>query len=280
MKELLVLTDFTANAAHAATAAARLAEKLGDAIILYHTLAAIPIVPADNGGPYLAETASSLFEDSQEKLARETDRLKLLNERPINISEMSGEGSLSVQITPLTSSSNIEMVVMGGRTGGAFEHLLSGSDTTTVIRKSRKPVLIVPIKADWRLPKTIVFATDYSAADIAAVNFLHGLAARSGAGLQIVHVLLPDQVVTDITSILNFRNFLDSFQLMDQQVTAQTVEEGLYNYCEQHEADVLAMSHGHHSLIGRLFGASKSRSVIAAGKLAALIFPPSCFINE
>lgn len=278
MKKLLVLTDFTANAAHAEAAALQLAVKLGDGILLYHTLPYVPLIPSDSGGPYVAETTSILFEDSKERLMQEADQLReiaVMNPgSEVSIEERNGEGSLSDLIADLTADPAIEMVVMGARSGGALEHLLSGSDTTAVIRKALKPVLVIPGRGEWKIPQKVVFATDFGTADIPAVSFLQDLSARLNAGLAIVHVIPPGEVITEISAEVAFRKYLDRHQLNFQQVFAGDVHQGLQKYGARQDAAVLAMTHGRHSFVSRLFGHSESRSVIADQTLAVLVFPP------
>lgn len=279
MKKLLVLTDMTTNAAHAAGIAVRLADKLSMDIVLYYTMPYVPLIPSDSGGPYASAMADKLFDDSRERLHEEVEWLKG-HSGNVSIIEKSGEGSLSEVITELTEDPDIEMVVMGGRMGGALDHLFSGSDTAKVIRKAKKPVLIIPITTGWYLPQKVVFATDYSDADIAAVSFVQALSAKLGFTLNIIHVLRRGEEVFDIQAEVEFRKYLNGYQLTCEHIFDESVHQGLQRYCRLHKADVLAMSHGHHTFFARKLGKSESRSAIADGQLAVLVFPPECFITK
>jgi nucleotide-binding universal stress UspA family protein len=278
MKKLLVLTDFTPNAAHAAAAALRLCSKLNTDILLYHALPFIPLIPSDSGGIYVNERARMLFEDSQERLSQEAadfrKRMADLPGRHPVIDTGNGEGALGDVIGDLTNDPNIEMVIMGGRSGGALDHLLSGSDTGATIRKSGKPVLIIPMKAPDAIFKKVVFATDFGTSDIAAVNYLLQLSKRLGFRLDVVHVLRHGEVVTELGPELAFRKFLAQHALNCNQVFSEDVHGGLRHYCAAQAADLLAMTHGHHSFISRLFGHSESREAISDQQLAVLVFPP------
>ncbi|MCQ6961619.1 universal stress protein, partial [Mucilaginibacter aquariorum] len=263
MKKLLVLTDFTANAFHAAGAALHLARKMDTGILLYHTLPYIPLIPSDSGGPYVTETATMLFEDSKERLIREADKLRevaAMRGYAAEITERSGDGSLGDLITELTEDPDVELVVMGGRSGGALDHLLSGSDTAAVIRKAKKPVLVIPLAASGDIPKKMLFASDFGDFDIPAVSYLHQLAARLGTQLDIVHMVPHGEVVTEIGAEVAFRKYLDQHHLNFNQVFAEDVHQGLQHYCKQNGVDMLAMTHGEHSFIARLFGHSETRA--------------------
>ena len=71
-----------------------------------------------------------------------------------------------------------------------------------------------------------------------------------------------------------FRRYLDGHRLNYNQVFADDVHQGLQQYCGQKGADLLAMTHGEHSLISRLFGHSETRAIISDQQLAVLVSPP------
>jgi nucleotide-binding universal stress UspA family protein len=278
MKKLLVLTDFTANASHAAAVALHLAYKLGDSIQLYHTLPYAPLIPSDSSGPYVTETASMLFENSKEYLTQEADKLREAAVMSpgfiVDIEQKNGDGSLGYVISKLTEQPAIEMVVMGGRSGGALEHVLSGSDTAAVMRKARKAVLIIPATADYDIPHKIVFATDFGTADIPSVSFLHDLSGRLHCELDIVHMVTHSEVNKEIGAEVAFRKYLDEQQISYSQVQTGDVHRGLQQYCIQKGADLLAMTHGRHSFIARLFGHSETGEMISDQRFSVLVFPP------
>lgn len=278
MKKLLVLTDFTANASHAEAAALRIAGKMGAGILLYHSLPYIPMALSDSGGPYVSETANMLFDDSKERLIQEAGELKELADKlDINhlvVNQTNGEGSLGDVITDLTAAPTVAMVVMGGRTGGTMDHLLTGSDTAEVIRKALKPVLIIPRNAAISIPEKVVFATAFNAADIPAINFLQDLSTHLDFDLDIVHIISGVEEAAETGAAMDFRNYLALHGLNYQQVRGKDVHKGLQHYCVKNGADMLAMVHGQHSFISRLFGHSESKAVITDQRLSVLIFPP------
>ena len=277
MKKILVLTDFTANASHAELAALSLSAKLKAGILLYHTLSYIPLIPSDSRGPFLTETASILFEDSIDRLCQEANTLKMLAKKmpgyKLEIDCSNSEGSLKDTIRKLTDQSDIEMVVMGGRSGKVLDHIFSGSDTTAVISEAKKPVLIIPMKTDWNIPRKVVFATNFGTSDIPAVSFLIRLSLLIGFQLDIVHVLNKGEVVADMGPEAAFRKYLVRHQLTCNQVFGPDGHQGLQRYCEEKKADLLAMTHGYHPFISRLFGHSDSLAVASNQHLAMLVFP-------
>lgn len=276
MEKLLVLTDFSANARHAETAALDLSSKLSAQLALYYILPYAPLIPSDTAGPYVTETTELLFEDSKERLAQEADRLRevaVMTGNPAEIKGHHGEGNVGDIIADLTQAPEIKLVVMGGRSGGALAHLLMGSTTAAVMRKSHKPVLVVPAAASLTIPEKAVFATNFAAADMPAIDFLLKLARALHFQLEVIHVLRPGEVITEIGAEVAFRKFLAHRGLGCKQVFGEGLQPTLQHYCKENEADLLAMTHQHHSFVSRLFGHSESKAAIAQQQLAVLVFP-------
>jgi nucleotide-binding universal stress UspA family protein len=279
MKKLLVLTDFSANSAHAETIALHLSAKLNADIILYHTLPYIPMALSNSEEPLVIESTDMLYESSQEQLKKEAGDLETLRTetagRHIRIECKSGDGNLADNVLQLTSGEDIDMVIMGSRSGGAISHLLTGSDTSEVINKATKPVWVIPVTVEWNIPKKVLFATDFGATDLPAVDFLLDLAKAFNFQLEIIHVLRPDEVITEIGPEMAFRKFLAHRKLNCQQVFGERLQPTLQHYCAENDIDLLAMTHQHHSFVSKLFGRSASKAAIAQQQLAVLVFPPN-----
>lgn len=127
---------------------------------------------------------------------------------------------------------------------------------------------------DGRIPEKIVFASDFSAADVPVLRYLHELTQTIGCSLHIVHMVAPGETDAEIVREVAFRKYLDEHRFHFDEVFAGHVYEGLVRYCQQKGTDLLAMVHGHHSFISRFFGHSETLSVIAGKQLAVLVFPP------
>lgn len=281
MKKLLVLTDFTANAAHATRAAVQLSSKLHADILLYHSVQSLPVIPDYSGGAFVTEAADILFNDCKEQLNKEAESLRSVTIKTggyhPKISCINDDGTLGDNIKKLSGQQDIQMVIMGGRSGGALDHLLTGSETAKVIRGSQKPVLVIPAKANLDILEKIVFASDFSAADISAVKYLLEMAHLLGVRLEIVHVVPVGEVVTNIQPEIAFREYLnqlDNNRVSYQQLHGDHISQLLQEHCRVASADVLAMTHGHHDFISRVFGHSETKEAIAQDNLAVLIFPP------
>lgn len=85
-----------------------------------------------------------------------------------------------------------DLVVMGTHGAGGFEHLVLGSVTEKVLRRSNCPVLTVPPRthATSKLPFTrVLCAVDFSEWSLAALELARSVARESGATLDAAYVI-------------------------------------------------------------------------------------------
>jgi nucleotide-binding universal stress UspA family protein len=112
--------------------------------------------------------------------------------RGISLDVLVDVGQPARDILDRASTLPADMIVMGTHGAGGFEHLMLGSVTEKVVRKSRCPVLTVPPHAEGRSPlpfTRLLCAVDFSDASLSAVKFALSLARESGARLTLLHVL-------------------------------------------------------------------------------------------
>jgi len=283
MKKILVLTDFSTNATHAATCGLEVAIRLKTDILLYHTYPALPVAPVFTGGDIITETAEVIVNEATQYLLDLQEKLlELLKVRqpvffPI-ITVLSDSGPLDINISHLQKKEMIEMVIMGARQGSALSHLLEGSDTRTVIEASSRPVLVVPPKATCSWSK-ILLATAFRPEDFAAINCLLEWKAAADIKLDIAHV---DEIgKSDVASAIReipFREKMDRLnehqQLSYYDVRGRDVGGRLIRLCRQENVSILALIHYRRDLLSRLTGKSKTLRALTDQHLPLLVFPP------
>jgi nucleotide-binding universal stress UspA family protein len=280
MKQLLALTDFSANAAHAAETALRLCAKLNTSLLLHHSMQFVSVVPVDSYGTYASDNAEMLCDESIGKLKEACRSLQSIADemtgyRP-ELSFANAKGPLAENIRSISGQTDISLVVMGAGSGGAIDHLLSGSETIAVIRNCRKPILIIPETTSLNALKKVVFATDFSAADIIALAFLMDLAQRLSFRIEVIHFLHPDDAANKIEAEMTFREYLDSLDqeiISYQQIFSNHKVQRLQEYAEETGASVLAITPGQHDWISRLLVGGVTKKIIAHQHIAVLIFP-------
>ena len=279
MKNILVLSDFSANAIHAAHIGAMIAKRLHANILLFNASMA---KPAYAGGPTLVEEVFFVDEDN-------CNRLKYLSCQIADSIQKDGNNwkpsvhqeirlsTLSSGIKSLSKEKNIEMIVMGAREGSSIDHFLAGSDTFSVIDHANRPVLVIPYDIDVNDLKKVVFATNFAEQDIEAIRYLVKLGSIFNFHLEIVHVDLPAD--TDLTKELRKTEFMKYIHKLHypainiQEIHGKDVINRLSRLCDESGADLLAFTHYHDSIFSKVFRQSTTRKALEKQKIPMLIFP-------
>lgn len=288
MKKILLLTDFSANAAHAGTIAFELSTILQTDLLLYHSYHLLPVTPYYASGQYVGDSAGVLAEESKTNLDKLAASLpgsasqRDSSYKPEILSQ-SGEGKLGDHVQILLKQKDIELIVLGARSGGVIDHLLNGSDTEAVIDHVDRPVLVVPPTVELQQVKKVIFATDFNIEDFSAVRYLVNWAKLLNFQLEIAHVSLSEEKEgTQAGAEIAFRkemNRLPYHDVIYHDIRGKNVIQQLNNLCQESGAGMLAMVHLHHDFFTRVFGQSTAHKALADQRFALLIFP-SNFVED
>ncbi|MCQ6958705.1 universal stress protein [Mucilaginibacter aquariorum] len=277
MKKILVLTDFSENSVHAAAFAQVLAKQLHTGLLLYHVVQSIPFVPNYAGGGFVTETENLFAEDSRTQLVELRDKLLAGREDAASMDILTAEGDLGSNVKQLLQDSPIELIVMGAPESSVADHLLTGSETRTVIRSSERPVLVIPMCMPVKAISNFVLATDYRSEDLSVLRYLSKWAMKVDGRLDVVHVQTNGEVAA-----LNgqqrqiFEFFLNNLEFDNYQchdLHGKNIQERLHRFCADKKADVLAMINYHHDFFSRLLGSSHTFKALHHLQLPILVFP-------
>lgn len=283
MKNIVVLTDFSDNAASAAEAALLLCGKLHTNLLLYNTYIAYPtleVYPADQWSA--AGDFNKRQEFSRVNLANLTDGLEGLSAALLGsedylpeIDSLSEDVELGQGIANLLAKNDTELIVMGARTYRNHD-FLGGTYTHSVIKQADCPVLIVPAKTSLKHIYKIVFATDFDMADIRAIRMLVKLGRLFSFRVEVVHVVeTVEEKRIKTGRQIDFEDALAglrSSNLSFRVIKGKDIIAGLQRTAKQ-EAGMLAMKHQQRSFFGRLFMHSYVQEAIDHQNIPLLIFP-------
>jgi len=283
MKTILVLTDFTENATHAAKTAVILGSKLHTNLLLFNTYLTAPVVPEYAGGPWVVDEIMQRESLCKNKLQRlqfaledVIERLEADTLKPA-VHIQSGEGSLGINVEETIQQKDIELVVMGARSDSTIEHLLNGSETSEVINRSARPVFILPHNVSLKRIKKVVFATDFDQADISAVRYLTKIGKKFNFQLEIVHVAVYGD--NNSLKVKKEKEFLSQVSKLDypaityNAVRGKDVVNRLNNLCNETGTDMLALVHHQHSFFMRLLKQSTTNDALLNQSIPLLVIP-------
>ncbi|MEJ5963347.1 universal stress protein [Pedobacter immunditicola] len=280
MKTVLVLTDFSTNAKQAAQTAVFLAGKLELKILLFNVYFSVPIVPAGINDAW-SKSYDVFKKESETELQVEAARLTELFKNGMpgtptpDIQYISAFGDLGDNTYKIIDERNIEFVVMGARKKQQ-NHILFGDDITDVLKKSKKPVLIVNEGFNLQEIKNIVLTTDLAVSDFKVVECLNRLSHKLQFQVHVAHVaphadgLKEDERVKHFTTKINQ---LASENVSFHNLIGENVIEELVEFNAQLPADLLAIVQKRRSFLWNIFHESVSKEFISESKMSILIIP-------
>lgn len=188
MKDFTILcpTDFSECSLNAIEYASKLGEKYQARLILFH-------VPDK-------EDYLKLFSKKQEgenfllfsktKLDNLVDEVEKesLPQGLKSCDAVIQEGDVVDTILEFAEEKGVDLIVMGTEGVNDFKKNYIGTRSSRVIERSDRDVFVIPRKVFFKMPKKLVYATDYMEEDKLAIQKVVELAAFYDAEIDIVHV--------------------------------------------------------------------------------------------
>lgn len=151
-----------------------------------------------------------------------------------------------------------DLVVMGSKGSAGLEELLIGSNTEKVVRHAVCPVITVKQPVDAVSIQKIIFASDFSEENKMVIQHIKSLQELLGAELSLVKINTPSFFETSKDSSLKIKKFIQSHGLNNTQTViynSTSEEEGIIEYAEEINADMIAMAtHGRTGFMHLLSG--------------------------
>ncbi|WP_276370229.1 universal stress protein [Chryseolinea sp. H1M3-3] len=266
--KLLVPTDFSDNAFHAAMYAVTLAnEKPGSSIHLIHVLTPIlndPIVIHDIED----EATKSLIKIKAELKSRCTN---------CRITHSVQVGDMISEVNKTIEALNIGLVIMGIQGLGKTSRFFFGSNSRSLINKSTCPVIVIPETTIFKKPEKIVFATDYYDSDLDALLRLVPIATPFNSEIIVVHVFDENEEAQSEESMIEFISN-EIFKTVDYPRISYRVyynkdtSQGLKNFCDFTGADLLVLSARKQNIFQKIFGKSITKDLVYHSDIPLLVF--------
>ena len=282
MKKILVLTNFTDNANHAATIAVSLCAQLYSNIILLNTFISHPVL-AGFGDPPCAIEEMLWENESHKKLTfLKEDLEELIATLPADqhhpgIDCRHEEGSLKYQLDFFAGKKDIELIIMGARKGSTMEHLLIGSDTSVILNRANRPVIIIPEGTDLRQFKKVTLACDFNDSDLDAVHYLVQLGRVFHFELEIVYVSLWEHNYDhNHEKKSNFITQVARFGYPDisyRNIVGKELINRLNRLCKDTKTDMLVLVHDRYSLLNRIFKSTNANELLKQQQLPVMLIP-------
>lgn len=266
MKTILVPTDFSKAANNAAEYAVRMAKEIKARLLLFHAYH-FPVPPTDLPilvEPYEAQKENELF------LKEKASQLKKIAN--VEIACVTRLGMAADEI--LEEEKKADFIVMGMYGAGMLEETILGSIATSVLRKARIPVLIIPEHVKYKHPEKIVLACDYRpGTDMHHLDVLK----LFGSVVYVVNVKQEGEPVTVDASVEErLENKLKGIEHFYYFPEKKDAVEAITEFAEGKHADMVAVIPHHYKLMERLFHRSISKKLAFHTRIPLLALPDNC----
>lgn len=275
MKRILVPTDFSDNSANAVEYAAVIAQACKATITLLNVYT--PAVSRYSViSPLLAEEVSETKTELQRKLQLTANTLSK-SYPDVKCEVNVGIGEPVDEILFFEKNIKPDMIVMGTQGASSIEKVLLGSNAADIIEKAKCPVLVIPAKASCRVPKKILFATDYAYKDIEGANLLTSLAELFGAMITFIHITTSEDGLEDEQQLIekfadDIRKATNYAKINSRIFSDNNVIMGLDAILQSAGADIIALSTRKRNILEKLYNPSITKKLAQYTSIPLLAF--------
>lgn len=191
IQHIVCPVDFSEASRHAMEHASMLARWYQASITALHVYIPVPNAAAElarsgaGPGPLLDEYWRVHVHAELDKLVAPAQRAGIACEC------IAMAGSIVESILETAAAHEGSIIVMGTHGAGGLQHLILGSVTEKVLRKSSAPVMVIPPHAVGGDPpyRRILCPVDFGDPSLAALDIATSVAKESGAAITLLHVL-------------------------------------------------------------------------------------------
>lgn len=260
MKPILVPTDFSDAAFHAARYAWRLARDTGSVLHLlnvYHIPNPIQVLPIE-----LIVTTDELKSDTESALKQMAEELRKSEGEGVSIQIASRNGDTAEEVRNYATFIGAGLIVTGMKGKGAVASKIIGNTALKLMQQSNVPVLGIPADTNYHFPERLLFASDGKSVPHPDDIQLMAEIVHHGKGKLFIGCVLSPHDLVDKDTIIEkidpaFGDIPREWRFRDDSDEVH----GLEQMAHALQADWLVMLPHPHSAFSRLFQTSHTRQI-------------------
>jgi len=263
MKTIIVPTDFSPIATNAMNFAADMAVNINASLLLLH-IYQVPVSMTDV--PVVLVSAEELRKSSEAQLQEIKEAMTHITSGKIKIYTEARLGDVSDELEEVCKHIQPFAVIMGTKGTTGLERVLFGSTTLTAIRHLKWPVIVVPPGKEYGTGiKKIGFECDFDKViETTPIQFIRNMIKEFGAELHVLNVdnegrhfkpetpeesMLLHELLADLNPNYHFIEHAD-------------VEDGINEFVEENNIDLLITIPKKHTLLDNLFKHSSTKQLV------------------
>ncbi|MCB0462919.1 MAG: universal stress protein [Flavobacteriaceae bacterium] len=277
MKKIIVPIDFSEHSEYALKTAAKLAKKYDAEVLALHMLEMSDslLTENDNEGEQYRKTVFFL------KLAEQ--KFEAFLEKPylqdVKLVPIIKHFKVFSEVNDVANKEHADLIIMGSHGTSGFKEFFVGSNTERVVRNADIPVLVVKHELENINFEKVLFATNFDDENIQPYLRASRLFEKLGSKPTLLYVNLPNE---HFKSSIEIESKITEFLMaahgnLDQRDNVAyhadyTVEQGILNYANKIEADLIAIpTHGRKG-VTHFFAGSIGEDVANHSELPVITF--------
>lgn len=263
MKTILIATDFSDAARHAADYGVELANELGFSIHLLHSFS-IPFTYTENPIPIVS--IEELNAISQKQMDEEIKRLHNNFNNP-SITYSISPGEVLDCLNEAAEQYHPELVITG-TTGEGGSNMIWGSVAVQALRQLKIPVLAIPVNAEWKGVNNICLACDYKNLDRDfPADILKNWVRLTEASLNVLYVNTTN---TELQPDLYFVEQIQPVSPQYHTINNASLGAGVSGFIEGNDADWLVIVPKKYGFFEAMFHKSRTDILAKASNIPIL----------
>lgn len=278
IKTILFPTDFSETARNAFVHCLMIARELKANVTLLHAIYPeyealdLPVMAAKATKDRI-EAARLTLQSFLEFTIAELQKHHRVKNIPEIKTEVDIGGAISV-ITTIARRDEVDLIIMGTQGEHSAVERAFGSVTTGVFERAHCPVLVIPEKAAYQRIQIAAYATDLNEAEPYHLWLAGRLLEAFSPILHVVHIRTtpPRNHEIDYSELKElFGEKFPALQVRFHQIPDLSVVEGLEEFVDNFEVDLLMMYAPEHNLLERIFQRSRTRRMAMKAHVPLLL---------
>ncbi|MGZ4033994.1 MAG: universal stress protein [Bacteroidia bacterium] len=278
MKTIIIPTDFSETADNALNYSIELAKITGAKVVLLHAYH----FPVSSDDMSFQEDVEADFEKTNRQTMEMLRDKALAKDPGVEIEIFLKLGLAGDIIVDVAEEKKADLIVIGISETGVFGETVFGSNAVETIKDSAIPVLIVPLKAKFKVPTKFLFATDFmELKSDEPLNVLVDFVNYFKAHVYIVNIVKEDEKTPSrkVAAIINVKRILKRVVHSFHFPVNDSVVDGINRFVGESGSEIVAMIPRKHNIFYRLFNLSITKKMVFHTNVPLLALPENV-INE
>jgi len=262
MNTIVVPTDFSTVAENAIRYAVNMAKEIGSSVTLIHVYQ-IPVSMSEV--PVIIVSPEELQESALEKINDLKTEVEKSTGANVKINTEVRLGNIVDELEDFCKGVKPFAIILGTKGTSAVDRILFGSTTLTVIRDFNWPVIIVPPGTVYKSIKKVGFACDFNKViETTPIPYIKQIVETFDAELHVLNVDYENRHFRGEQAEESFllHSLLENLHPQYHYIDNPDVEEGLNEFADKNNLDLLITIPKKHKLLEGLFKKSHTRKLV------------------